>query len=178
MIRPITHVCGSNVRVSTEYFCLLKNAFVSCFCVRFSRKLLYLFQSFINNKSYLPKQLTFTPPRVRFSNWMGQTWMTEGLVIMTSLILCLLPSGAVASLGNKRKISDVIMTSRFYHVTSSSSPWVRLFEIQCAFTSKHTIFFSFESMFRLVFMPVLPESSGILQFPQIGFWFVMVIPLS
>ena len=42
-------------------------------------------------------------------------------VIMTSLILCSLPSGAAATLGNKRKYNDVIMTSRFYHVTTSSS---------------------------------------------------------
>ena len=32
-------------------------------------------------------------------------------VIMTSLILCLLPSGAVAPLGNKHMINDVIMTA-------------------------------------------------------------------
>ena len=39
---------------------------------------------------------------------------------MTSLILCSLPSDATALLGNEHKINDVIMPSRFYHVTSSS----------------------------------------------------------
>ena len=37
---------------------------------------------------------------------------------MTSSILRLLPSDAVSSLGNKRKIDDTILTSRFYHVPS------------------------------------------------------------
>ena len=40
---------------------------------------------------------------------------------MTSLILCSLPSGAVALLGNEHKINDVIMASRSHHMTSSSS---------------------------------------------------------
>ena len=40
---------------------------------------------------------------------------------MTSLILCLLLSGAVAPLGNKHKISDVIMRNRSSHVVSRSS---------------------------------------------------------
>ena len=46
---------------------------------------------------------------------------------MTSLIVCLLLSGASALLGNKHKINDVIMKSRYYHVTSISSPlqWFR-----------------------------------------------------
>ena len=41
---------------------------------------------------------------------------------MTSLILCLLPSVGVAPLGNKRKVIDVILKSRSYHVTSISPP--------------------------------------------------------
>ena len=39
------------------------------------------------------------------------TWYHR-LVIMTSLILCSLPSGATSPLSNKQKIHDVIMTSR------------------------------------------------------------------
>ena len=48
--------------------------------------------------------------------------------IMTSLILCVLRSGEVASLDNTHKSNDVIMTSRSYHVTITSSP---LPELSC-----------------------------------------------
>ena len=41
--------------------------------------------------------------------------------IMTSLILCVLRSGEVASLDNTHKSNDVIMTSRSYHVTITLS---------------------------------------------------------
>ena len=34
---------------------------------------------------------------------------------MTSLIMCLLPSGATAALGNKHKINDVIISNIIYY---------------------------------------------------------------
>ena len=42
-------------------------------------------------------------------------------LIMTSLILWLLLSGATAPLSNNHKINDVIMTSGSYHVASNNS---------------------------------------------------------
>ena len=41
-------------------------------------------------------------------------------VIMTSLILCLLLSGAIAPLSNKHNINDVKMTRQSQHVTIGS----------------------------------------------------------
>ena len=50
------------------------------------------------------------------------TWW-DIFVVMTSLILRSLPSGASAPLGNKCKINDVVITSRSYQVTVESFPF-------------------------------------------------------
>ena len=61
---------------------------------------------------------------------MGNYYWSRGRIDLSfwrHWFLCLLPSVATASFGNKHKINDVIMTGRTFHGTNRSSPLEKIF---------------------------------------------------